>query len=53
MLAALEEYNRIASSPEFNAIKAYLSSHEFSQIQKNIEQISKIASRFKNRFGES
>lgn len=42
MLAALEEYNRIASSPEFNAIKTYLSSYEFSQIQKNIEQISKI-----------
>ena len=42
MLAALEEYKRIASSPGFNAIKTYLSSYEFSQIQKNIEQISKI-----------
>lgn len=42
MIAALEEYRHIASSPEFNYVRTYLQSPEFIAIQQQIREISKI-----------
>lgn len=42
MIAALEEYRRLASSPEFASITSYLQSPEFVAIQQQIQEISKI-----------
>ncbi|MBO5395962.1 MAG: hypothetical protein J6A97_03675 [Clostridia bacterium] len=42
IISALEEYRRLASSPEFASITSYLQSSEFAAIQQQIQEISKI-----------
>ncbi len=39
---ALEEYRRIAISPELTSISKFISSSEYSQIQREMEEISKM-----------
>lgn len=42
MIAALEEYRRLTSSLEFDSFRTYLQSPEFSAVQQQIQEISKI-----------
>ena len=42
MIAAIEEYRRLTSSPEIVAMREYLASPEFAEIQKSVREISKI-----------
>ncbi len=42
MISAIEEYRRLAKSPEIVAMREYLASPEFAEIQKSVREISKI-----------
>jgi hypothetical protein len=42
MISAIEEYRRLAKSPEIVAMREYLVSSKFSDITKHVQEISKI-----------